>query len=68
MLGASCFRDFSLYPDYDTQLRDELGGKLISFTNAATLGLVMPLGWLSLAAACVATFLFHLSSRWATRY
>ena len=60
LFAARCFREFSLYPDYDTQLRDELGGRLSR--------LVRPLGWLALLGATVSYVLFSVSSRWAARY
>ena len=42
--GQDCFRDFALYPDFPTQLRDNLGGKIgnmIMYPGYCVLGLIL---------------------------
>ena len=60
LFSARCFRDFALYPDFDTQLREELGGKLHR--------LVMPHGWFLMVAALASYACLRAYTRWARRY
>ena len=53
--GSQCFRSFALYPDFPTQLRDNLGGSisnLIMLPGYATLGLIVVCYLCRLAFVC----------------
>jgi hypothetical protein len=57
--GRFCFRYFALYPDFETQLREQLQGDVAN--------LVKPLGWAVLMAAAVAYVCRAIFMCWASK-
>ena len=56
--GSNCFRDFSLYPDFNTQLRDNLGGHVSN--------LIMLPGYGVLGLALIAYICRFIFTQWAS--
>ena len=59
LFDTACFRDFALYPDYTTQLRDKLGGEVSN--------LVRPPGYAVLGASALAFLCREVFRCWAAR-